>query len=545
MFNLYTYEKKLQEYKNKEEEEKYMKQLKLKQKKKVNEFSKHYDGRMRNFIFSMCEKPIILGKNKSQIQLNKTYNDKKFTLYDYKTEKQRLKELESYKNKLNEYDEQRKNNEKKRNILKIKNHRDLLLIQPEMKFMAKSKLEKIIDSVYKDKDDISKINTSAPLFDKLMQEKLPKPKRIKEFYRLIDKNYLNDSEVKNTIKYLDDVEQNEKEINYTYRNYLSWKYYKRIIKNKIMNSNKMKMSKTLNYIDTNNTLKSIGKEEKDILKKDDIKTHFKGAEQYIQFKELRENKKKFIKNLKFPTTKNNQKQKNKSEADNNAIILAMKLANRNKKNEIETYPKEKLKAKTSRNFDFLENSLIKKKFPFMVNITPKEEKQKNLNKKRFSFKEQNKNLASKKLTMNNVMDNEISHSISKDFMKKHHSINVYGKLLNIPKGYELTGENDFYEIGKDNYLKEKINILIKQILSERRKINDEKYKIFVKKYCRSIFGFKGAKLHNTSDEMKAENKLDYVAIDGKPYNKKNDFKLISKIIFNRCNYYNKKRNYNE
>ena len=181
----------------------------------------------------------------------------------------------------------------------------------------------------------------------------------------------------------------------------------------------------------------------------------------------------------------------------------------------------------------------------MVNITPKEEKQKNLNKKRFSFKEQNKNLVSKKLTMNNVMDNEISHSISKDFMKKHHSINVYGKLLNIPKGYELTGENDFYEIGKDNYLKEKINILIKQILSERRKINDEKYKIFVKKYCRSIFGFKGAKLHNTSDEMKAENKLDYVAIDGKPYNKKNDFKLISKIIFHRCNYYNKKRNYNE
>ena len=539
MFNLYTYEKRLREYKDKEEEEIYMKQLKLKQKKKIDEFSKHYDGRMRNFIFSMCEKPIILGKNKSQIQLNKTFNDKRFTLYDYKTQKQRLKELESYKNKLNEYDEQRKNNEKKRNILKIKNHRDLLLIQPEMKFMSKSKLEKILDSVYKDKDDVTKINTSAPLLDIFKQEKLPKPKRIKEFYRLIDKKYLNDLDVKNTIKYLDDVEQNEKEINYTYRNYLSWKQYKRIIK-----SNKMKMSKTLNYIDTNNTLKSIGKEEKDILKKNDIKTHFRGAEQYILFKELRENKKKFVKNLKFKTTKNNEKEKKKSEADDKAMILAMKLAKRNKKNEIETYPKDKLKSKKSRNFDFLENPLIKKKFPFMVNISPKEEKQKKLNRKRFSFKEQNNNILNKKLTMNNLMDNEISHSISKDFMKKHHSINVYGKLLNIPKGYELAGDNDINDIGKDNDLKEKKNILIRQILSERRKMNDEKYKIFVKKYCRSIFGFKGVKLHNTSDEIKAENKLDYVAIDGKPYNKK-DIKLISNIIFHRCNYYNKKRNYNE
>jgi hypothetical protein len=293
----------------------------------------------------------------------------------------------------------------------------------------------------------------------------------------------------------------------------------------------MKMSKTLNYIDTNNTLKSIGKEEKDILKKNDIKTHFRGAEQYILFKELRENKKKFVKNLKFKTTKNNEKEKEKkkSEADDKAMILAMKLAKRNKKNEIETYPKDKLKSKKSRNFDFLENPLIKKKFPFMVNISPKEEKQKKLNRKRFSFKEQNNNILNKKLTMNNLMDNEISHSISKDFMKKHHSINVYGKLLNIPKGYELANDNDINDIGKDNDLKEKKNILIRQILSERRKMNDEKYKIFVKKYCRSIFGFKGHKLNNTADEIKAENKLDYVAIDGKPYNK-NDIKLISNII---------------
>ena len=539
MYNLYTYEKKLFEKQNKEEEEITKKQFELRHKKKSEELSKNHNERMKNFIFTMCEKPIILGKNKSQEQLN----EKNFIFYNYKTQKERLNEMELYNNKLNEFDKQRKENAKKRIILKIKNNRDLLLIQPEMRFMSKSKLERIMDSVYK--DDITKINTSAPLFDKLMQENLPKPKRIKEFYRLIDKNYLNDSDVKKYIKYMNEFERNEKELNYTNRNYISWKYYKKIIKNEIKYSNKNKMNQTMNFLNANNVLKSIGKEEKDILKNNDIKTHFKGAEQYIQFKELRENKNKFIKNLKFKTSKNNNKEKNNnSEANNDAMILAMKLANRNKKNEIETYPKDKLKAKTSRNFDYLEKSFLKKKFPFMVEITPKEKNNKNLNKKKYCFKDLNENLGNKKLIMNNLMENEINNSISKDYMKKHHSVSLYGKLFKIPKKYEIPGEKKFSEIEKDSNIKEKVNILIKHIISERRKVNDEKYKQFVKKYCRSIFGFKGNKLNNTADEIKAENKLDYVAIDGKPYNK-NDIKLISNIIFHRCNYYNKKRNYNE
>ena len=57
MFNLYTYEKKLLEYSNKEEE-KYRKQFNLSVKKKRDEFCKNHEERMRNFIFSMCEKPI-------------------------------------------------------------------------------------------------------------------------------------------------------------------------------------------------------------------------------------------------------------------------------------------------------------------------------------------------------------------------------------------------------------------------------------------------------------------------------------------------------
>jgi hypothetical protein len=169
MFNLYTYEKKLLEYSNKEKE-KYRKQFNLSVKKKRDEFCKNHEERMRNFIFSMCEKPIILKKNPSENQiLNQTFN-KKFVLSKFKTDRQRLEELISYQNKLNEYDRQRRNIEKKRNILKIKNNRDFLLIQPEMKFTSKSKLERIVDFI--NKEDIFKIDTSAPILEKIKKNNI-------------------------------------------------------------------------------------------------------------------------------------------------------------------------------------------------------------------------------------------------------------------------------------------------------------------------------------------------------------------------------------
>ena len=64
MFNLYTYEKKLLENLKEKSEEESKRQFKIKRKKKLKELSKNYDNRMKNFIFSMCEKPIILGKKK-------------------------------------------------------------------------------------------------------------------------------------------------------------------------------------------------------------------------------------------------------------------------------------------------------------------------------------------------------------------------------------------------------------------------------------------------------------------------------------------------
>jgi hypothetical protein len=301
-------------------------------------------------------------------------------------------------------------------------------------------------------------------------------------------------------------------------------------------------------------LKNVGKDDKrgsksgfDILKSDNIKTNFKSAEQYVEFLELRENKNKHINNLKFATTRNKHNQNNSSnklDASSKAAILAMKIANRNKKNEVVTYPREELKAKTSRNLEYLENSMMKK-LPFIIGVISKEKNNKNnLSKKSYGLKDLNEYLRTKKLKMNNLMENEISHSISKDILKKHHSVNICGKIIKIPDEFDLPGEKNFSDIKKDENIKEKLGTLIRNIISQRRKENEDKYKQFVKKYCRNIFGFKGKKKKNTSDEIKVENKLDYVAIDGKAYNK-DDIKLITKIIFSRCNYYDKKRMSNE
>ena len=221
MFNIYTYERQLYENFQKKEEEKLKKQSIIRRKKILEELSKKYDKRMKNFIFSLCEKPILLRKCPSEDLFNKTFNGKNFVFGEYKTEKQRLEEREAYKNKLNEYDKQRKEIEKKRSLLKIKNNRDFLLIQPEMRFTLKTKLEKIIDNLQKDSVFVEDI--SAPsILEKFKKNKINKPKKIKEFYNLIDKSFLNDSDIKKTIKEMNEIEQDEKDNKYTMRNLMRW-----------------------------------------------------------------------------------------------------------------------------------------------------------------------------------------------------------------------------------------------------------------------------------------------------------------------------------
>lgn len=539
MFNLYTYEKQLLEEYKKNFEEKCQKNLKLKRQKELNNLSQNYDNRMKNFIFSMCEKPIILRKKPNENILNQTFNNKKFIFGEYKSERQRLKEIELNKNKLNEYEEERKKIEKKKMILKIKNNRDLLLIQPEMRFTSRTNLEKIIDAIKKE-DVFNKDLNEISLLEKIQKNKFKKEKKIKEFYNLIDKEYLNDKDIQETIKYMKDIEQDELNNKYTFKNHLFWKYY-----GIIANNDTSKMgNKSLNKKNTQHFLKNMVKEDnKNPLKNEfealainNIKTHFKGSSQFVEFLELQNNNRS-------STVRNNLKKQINFSSLNMAIISLLKEKNKSKslkKENLEKVNLEKFKAKTSRNINKVKKILNKRLVP-VQNIYLKYQNDKNFNKNDYSINDLSNVFKKKKIIMNNLLKKEIDKSISKEFMKKYNSMNFFGEIVNIPKEYDFEVDDNLSEIKKEKNLEEKRKLLVELIIEEKRKENNIKYKEFVKRFQKSIFGNAKRKWIRKLDDIKIENKIDYIVIDGKPYLKK-DIRKIRDIIFRKCNYYNTKKN---
>ena len=131
MYNLYTYEKKILENSKRQSDSYLNEEINKKRKEKNQKLITNYNNRMKNFIFSMCEKPIKL--NNSNQEENNIYI-RNFKFGEFLTDKQRLKKLEEYKNILNTYEQKRKSIEKKRNIKKIKNHTNYVIIQPNMRF---------------------------------------------------------------------------------------------------------------------------------------------------------------------------------------------------------------------------------------------------------------------------------------------------------------------------------------------------------------------------------------------------------------------------
>ena len=139
------------------------------------------------------------------------------------------------------------------------------------------------------------------------------------------------------------------------------------------------------------------------------------------------------------------------------------------------------------------------------------------------------------------MDKELNNSISKKYMQKYNSMNFFGEIINIPKNYEFEANDKFSEIKKDKNINAKRKLLLDHIIEQGKIVNDIKYKRFIKKFSKSIFGFK--KKYNAMknvDELKADNKVDYIVFEGKHYLKK-DIKTLSDIVFKKCNYYNTKK----
>ena len=516
MYNLYTYEKKILENQKRKNEDLEERAYRKKRKKELKKLSENYENRIKDFIYTMCEKPVICYRN-SESNKNKTTSNEIFKLGEYKSTRQRLDIIEENEKKLKKYDEERKKTEKQRNILKIKTQRNLILIQPKMKFKSKLKADNEIDRNRMNDDNNAKSLNSSNL-EKNKKLKNNGVKKIKEFYNLIDKDCLKDNEIINIIDEMNDIEQWELNNQYNIKKYLDWKFNKKIIYD-----NDSKSKKDKNKKDKNEILKNIGINNNKIKTKKDFKTHFKGLSQFIELMESNEEKDNKLKRNNFL----NKKTISSLNLRNNILKYmnnqSYKKSRNLKSNEMKKIPRQRSSINLNRNY--AKNNILLNKI---------NKKESNLNDIYFDYRK-------KELLMLKSMNKEINKSISKDFMKKYNSIAYFDNSSNIyiPEDINLKNlKKSPKKIKKENFQK-KFELLTDEIAREQKQIHNKKYKIFVKKFAKSIFGFNKKEIRNEIDQIKTSNPFNNVAVDGKIY-QKNDIKTLGNLILRKSNFYNKK-----
>ena len=535
MYNLYIYEKQLLQNEKEKNDLIKKKNLEMKRKKELKKLKRNYDNRMNDFILTMCQNPIILNKQQNPYDKDIDLRKKHFSFGYFKTDKERIKSLEQENKILKKYDEKRTNEEKKRNIIKIKNHRNLMIIQPKMRFNSRTKLEKIIEKIQK--DDITNVDIfKSSLLEHIKKLKFNGVRKIKEFYYLIDKEDLKDDDIKKFIDKINDIEQCDANNQYNLKNYIEWKYHQNITNNNNSVKKEKRKKSTNDSILQNmgnedNKIKS--KNEYEILVKDDFKTHFKGASQYIEF---------------IDTKNKNDNQLRKYALSKKRVVSSLRLRSTNMKNFNSFKPQESKKYKSSRNIKYTKMEELKRPTSVINFDFDKNNNKLLLNKtykKEYSLKDLSEDLKKMKLNMIDSMNKEISKSIAKDFMQRYNSVNLFDSSYNlyIPKNIIIQNFHNFSEVKKDDNLNNKLKILSDEMSKERRKINNEKYKQFVKRFTRSIFGFRKKEIQEKVDKIKSENQNDYVILDGKFYQKKN-IRKIANLIFRKCNYYNSKKESN-
>ena len=120
----------------------------------------NYEKRIKNFVLKLAEHPIIVKKNKDKYltsreefyanNSNKIIDKKGFSFKYYKTEKERINEYIKERNKIDKYISRNAKTKRKKTP-------EIKLIQPSMRFKARTDLERVYDvlktreSIYNDK----------------------------------------------------------------------------------------------------------------------------------------------------------------------------------------------------------------------------------------------------------------------------------------------------------------------------------------------------------------------------------------------------------
>jgi hypothetical protein len=130
----------------------------------MNKLIKGYETRMKDYILKMAQKPIIIKKQKDKYSTsrqellatssNKILDKKGFQFKSYRSDKERIKEYLIRKESIDKYLDEISIIKRKKEILNKKKN-EPKLIQPSMRFTARSDLERVFD-IIKNRENVLK-----------------------------------------------------------------------------------------------------------------------------------------------------------------------------------------------------------------------------------------------------------------------------------------------------------------------------------------------------------------------------------------------------
>jgi len=470
----------------------------------------NYERRMKNFVLKMAQSPLVLENNK----INKNNNllssklltfsntiskNKNFSIKNYKSDKQRVEEIMQNKAILDKYlDKIEQSKKKQEKIYKITH--EPKLVQPSMRFTARSDLERIYDLI-KDKDNY-----------------YSKKKEIKK--QLAKLGFKSHSIEEN----LDELEfQEEKRKNSTDNNIniinnteilTDEQIYRKNLHNKIIEDRKNMMNKKKFLMNLERNKKLDEKSMKDL--KEDLykKTNFKAMENLQMFKTstMDHNIFKKWKNEDEEKQIQNKKYKNNLKTVGSDTPLILKIKKNKTKMSLRKYNPifRRINSLDELNID---NNDLKSSYNSFFDYMKTNSTNPNKAKKEFNYKKNNN------YNQNQIRNYNISEN--KKILKE---LNILKQVVNSnPFLYNINYKNYKKDNIDSNYNKSQFELLKKLAFLKRESMDDTFYN--------NVEPNK-----NEYDDIKKE---ENIYIDGKEF-KKNDIDKIAGKLLNKF-YYNESK----
>jgi hypothetical protein len=462
----------------------------------------NYEKRIKNFVIKLAEKPIIIKKQKDKYltsreeyyanNSNKIIDKKGFSFKFYKTEKERIEEYIKEKKKIDDYFTKNAATKKRKSP-------EVRLIQPSMRFKARTDLERVYDvlnsreSLYQDK--------------KIVKNQLNKLGFISRNVGDLEDDDIDEEEEENNKKHKINIQLNNDEKNNI--NLTEEDKKKKTLHNKIIQDRRNMVERRKIFLTLGNNKKNSDKNEprmQHLREELHQKVHFKAMENLTMFKTSTMNHNLF----KVWSKEDIDCQKNL--AFNKNIYYAC-LAN--------GFNKPIQTAKSINSYNSKGNKLLKEDNKNLNNSIEKENDNYTNYKSYTNRENSGSSIINNKKLFNKCKSDNIfsSKRILEDAELTKQIVNTNPLLFNYNFNVDKTSN-------KKNIIPNKKLDILKQLAFTTS--NDEDSEII-----------DNMKNDNFEDLKKEEN----IIIDGKQYKKSETYKIADKIL-KKCNWNKNKVKYN-